>query len=235
MFLGDSCLSVIVIAQLIPLSRLAAAPTPGHPSARPALLSAVGVPFSSGNVPQCIGTTCLTPSSAQARAAPSGPIVNRSPIGRNAISGSVDLADQSHVAEQIRIARVVDRPPIFQPDDEAARLAHVDHLATINESAAVTGVRHRDDEPGDLLRPALVHRRGVLDAFALKPVAQLVDGHNGCARGACTADEIFDVIGVPMRGENQVNLRRLLQSVWTRWIRRQPRVQQQPLTARGPQ
>ena len=53
--------------------------------------------------------------------------------------------------------------------------------ATIDESAAVTGVCHRDDEPGDLLRSALVHRRGVLDAFAAKPVAQLVDGHNGCA------------------------------------------------------
>ena len=45
-----------------------------------------GVPVSSGNVPQCIGTTCFTPSQRAAIAAVSGPIVKRSPIGRNAMS-----------------------------------------------------------------------------------------------------------------------------------------------------
>ena len=49
--------------------------------------SCSGVPVSSGNVPQCIGTTCLTPSHFAAIAAVSGPIVKRSPIGRNAMSG----------------------------------------------------------------------------------------------------------------------------------------------------
>src|SRR5207247_2860949 len=49
--------------------------------------SCAGVPVTAGNVPKCIGTTCRTPSSSQALAACSGPIVNRSPIGRNAIAG----------------------------------------------------------------------------------------------------------------------------------------------------
>ena len=50
-------------------------------------LSISGVPVSSGNVPQCIGTTCRTPSHFAAVAAVSGPMVKRSPIGRKPMSG----------------------------------------------------------------------------------------------------------------------------------------------------
>ena len=55
-------------------------------------LSWAGVPVSSGNVPQCIGTTCFTPSHFAAIAAVSGPMVKRSPIGRNAMSGRYSSA-----------------------------------------------------------------------------------------------------------------------------------------------
>ncbi len=114
---------------------------------------------------------------------------------------------------------------IFQADDEAARLAHVDHLAVLDESAAVARGGHRHDQIRDVQRTALVHGRGVLDPFALDPVAQLVHADYRGAAGPCARDEIVDVIAVPMRRENQVDLRGLLEGVRARRIVRQPGVQ----------
>ena len=87
--------------------------------------SASGVPVRNGKVPKCIGTTCLHAEQVAARAAPSGPIVNRSPIGRNAIAGLVHLANQPHVAEDIRVAGKVDGQPVLEPDDVAGGMAEI--------------------------------------------------------------------------------------------------------------
>src|SRR5678816_1615037 len=89
--------------------------------------------------------------------------------------GTIHLSDQAHVAEERGIAGVIDRPPILEPEDETARLAHVGHLAALDEAAAVAGVGHRYDAAGDLLRAPFVHRQDVLDTLAPEPVAKLVD------------------------------------------------------------
>ena len=159
-------------------------------------LSCVGVPVSNGNVPQCIGTTCRTPSHWHA-------LGRRHGIHREAIADRqegdvrpVHLADQPHVAEQTGIARVVQGPPVLEPHHEPRRFAHVDHLAVVEEAAAVPRVGHRDAQSGDLLDAALVHRRHVLDSLAPKPVAQLERCHDRAPAVAGHVHEVADVIEV---------------------------------------
>src|SRR3982750_1952751 len=50
--------------------------------------SSAGWPVNAGNVPQCMGMTDFACNNRQATAASRGPIVYRSPIERNASSGS---------------------------------------------------------------------------------------------------------------------------------------------------
>ena len=134
-----------------------------------------------------------------------------------------------------RIARVVDRPAVLEPDDKAGGLAHVDHLPVVDEPAAVARVGHRDRQSGDLLRAALVHRRHVLHALASEPVAQLEDGDDGAPALARAQDQIAHVVGVAVGHEDHVGLRRLLQRLGTRRVLAQPRIEQEPLPARRAQ
>ena len=66
--------------------------------------------------------------------------------------------------------------------------------------------------PAIFSEPPLFMGCGVLDPFALDPDTQLVHRDYRRAAGPRARDEIVDVIAVPVRRENQVDLRGLLQA-----------------------
>src|ERR1700730_9088103 len=66
----------------------------------------------------------------------------------------VQLADQGHVAEHVRVPREVDLEAVLELDDEAHRLTAV---AAVGQRRAVLGVDHGEGDPVDHLGTARVH------------------------------------------------------------------------------
>src|SRR5579859_4019912 len=92
--------------------------------------SSAGRPTSGGKVPKCIGTTVFTPRSSTALAARLGPIVQVAD-GQESHIELTELSDKSHVAENICVAREVDRVTVLELDDKAHRLAAVKDLVAV--------------------------------------------------------------------------------------------------------
>src|SRR6185369_9748379 len=90
-------------------------------------------------------------------------------------------------------------------------------------------IGHRDTHAADVLRATLVHRRRIRDALSCEPVAELENADDRRPALAGTRHQIFDVIEVAVRGEDEIDRGRLLHRLWTRGIRREPRIEQKPL------
>jgi hypothetical protein len=104
----------------------------------------------------------------------------------------------------------------------------------VDEAAAVTRVGHRYAQAGDLQGAAFVHRRHVLQSLARRPVTQLERGDDSRLRVARHRDEVFHVVGVPVRDEDQIDLTRLLQTVGAGRIVLEPRIEQDALATGSP-
>ena len=120
--------------------------------------------------------------------------------------GGIDAPDQRHVAEDVRVAREVDRREIGCFDDEAAGLPGVGALVR----RGVVGMRERDVRPEQVDAAPLVDRlRHVrADLLAEKP-SELDLGDHGAGERAGQADGVTDVVGMPVRKEDRVEAIRL--------------------------
>ena len=154
--------------------------------------------------------------------------------GQEGNLGSIALANEAHVAEQAGVAGVIQRALIFEADHVARRFPHVHHLSLLDESAAVTSVGHRHTKACDRQRATLVHRRDVLQPLAAGPVAELERRDDRRSGFSSHRHEVFHVIDVAMRDEDQIDLPRFLEPVGAGRIVLQPRVEQQALSARRP-
>ena len=85
--------------------------------------------------------------------------------------GSVKIADDRHIAEDIGVAGMVDLNAVLELDDVAAGFAAVDQLVAILDAAGVIGVDHGDFDVAEFLRAAFIHHGGLLCALLLQPSA----------------------------------------------------------------
>ena len=108
-----------------------------------------------------MGTTVSTPSSSTAAAAAARPHREVAADGQEGDVGPMQLADELHVAEDVRVAGEVDPPPILQLDDEADWLADVGRAAGRGVAEHVTGgvvrVDHGHADAAGVEGAALVH------------------------------------------------------------------------------
>src|SRR5512138_3060176 len=90
--------------------------------------------------------------------------------------GFVELADQGHVGEDVRVSGVVDPETVLERDDVAAGIrGEVRLLSRAGGPRRVDRVHHPEFDAGHFLAPALVHPRHFLDASRAAVESELED------------------------------------------------------------
>ncbi len=109
-----------------------------------------------------------------ASAATSGPMVKRSPIGTMTTSGGWISAISAHVAENVRVAHVIDGRLAGRLDDDAVGVAD-GQLTPISTSAGgMVGPHEGDREPALVRRAAGVHGIEAVRPLRARATAQVV-------------------------------------------------------------
>ncbi len=118
--------------------------------------------------------------------------------------GRVEIADDSHVAEDVGVAGVVELDSVGELEHVAAGFAAVDDLVAILNAAGVDGVDHGDLHVGDGLRAALIHGRDLFDTFFLEPEAEFEDADGGGVVLFAYIDGVSDVVAVAVSADEDV-------------------------------
>src|SRR5581483_7783622 len=126
------------------------------------------------------------------------------------VVGLPQVPDELHVAEDARVAREVDRPPLLEADHEAARLARV---GAVGSARGMEGVDERVGDAVELERAAFVQPRKLADVRALtrQPRLQLdLRDHVRVRESLRERDGVADVVAVTVRDADHVDALRLL-------------------------
>ena len=103
-------------------------------------------------------------------------MVKRSPIGTMTTSGWLQLGDQGHVAENIRITHVIDGRLARRLDDDARRRAEGEVHIRLHHAGGMIGAHHGDAEAALIGGAAEIHRIEVLDTLFGQIHAQFETG-----------------------------------------------------------
>ena len=136
----------------------------------------------------------------------------------------VKVSNNSHVAEYVRIARVVKLDSIGKFEHIAARLAAINNLIAILNSAGMHGVHHGDFHIRDGLRATFVHGRNLLYALFLQPSAQLKYSDGYRIKLLPHFNGIGNMVAVPVGAQHYVSFLNILFILRTLWILRNKRV-----------
>src|SRR5664279_990074 len=144
----------------------------------------------------------------------------------------VQVPDDCHIAEDIRVARVVELYAIRKLQYIATSFATVDDLIAVLNAAGMDRMHHGDVDAGNGLGSALVHGRNPLDSLFLKPQAQLKDSYRYWIKLPANRDCIAYMIAMTVSAQQNVRFLDLFLALRTFRISRDPRVQIQSLPFR---
>ena len=99
--------------------------------------------------------------------------------GEHGDLGPVKIANQAHVAEDRRVAGMVEDRPVVDGEDESRCDARVVHTRFILHRRGVLGLDHGGRYVIQLHGAAQIHADGFSRALARNPGCKLVDGDNG--------------------------------------------------------
>jgi hypothetical protein len=145
--------------------------------------------------------------------------------------GLIQLADDAHIAEYAGVARVIERQPVLQAHHIARRLARVDHLPALLQTAAVEGIHHRDGDAVNRHAAAFIHRLHLLHPVPTEVQIHLVDARNRRLIGLRNRHGVRAVVGVPVRDQHNVHAWQSLGVFGAGRVALHPRVNQNPLAA----
>jgi hypothetical protein len=123
---------------------------------------------------------------------------------------SVELSDDGHVSENVRVSGVVDLDAVFELDHITAGFAALDNLIAILDATGMVGVHHGDSNVANLLRATLIHRGDFLGAFFLQPSAQFRNADDLWIMLFDHFDSVSNVIEVAVSAEKNINILHLL-------------------------
>src|SRR5580765_3786417 len=145
----------------------------------------------------------------------------------------IEIANDGHIAEDVRVAGVVNLHTIRELKHVAASFAAVDDLVAILDTAGMDSMHHGDFHADDRLRAALVHGGNLLHAFALQPQAELIDSDRKRVVLFADFNRVADVVAVSVSAEQNIGLPDLLVALGAHGVPHDPRIDEERLAFRS--
>lgn len=153
--------------------------------------------------------------------------------GQQRESWLVYLANDAHIAKNVRIASVVNFIAVRKLQHVACRFTEVDGgVIFLRETTAMICRNHRRFHAAYRDGATLIDADGIVHPFPAEPSCNFDDGYDGWRMRLRQGDCVADVVRVPVRYQHQVKFIKGFERIGTYRVTHYPRIDEERLAVR---